>query len=167
MNNNIHNICKGKAPPGESRVQSIVQNVFPLLGGNVRRTKGVTCNLQLATCSFFNGTLLLNMRDGPRGRAPATRFAMGYGLVTLIQKSSVSLCVHSASSAVKKFLPQRKQRSHREHRVIYTHNPTTAFRTNCTEDGRLQEEKLERMKDDRLSINNGKSAQAFPFRGQG
>ena len=34
---------------------------------------------------------LLNMRDGPRGRAPATRFAMVNGLVTLIQKSSVSL----------------------------------------------------------------------------
>ncbi len=165
MNNNIHNICKGKAPPGESRVQSIVQNVFPLLGGNVRRTKGVTCNLQLATCSFFNGTLLLNMRDGPRGRAPATRFAMGYGLVTLIQKSSVSLCAFSVSSVVLKTMEEEKRTRH--NRVIYTQNPTRTFRTNCTEDGRLQEEKLERMKDDRLSINNGKSAQAFPFRGQG
>ncbi|WP_321347519.1 hypothetical protein [uncultured Draconibacterium sp.] len=113
------------------------------------------------------------MRDGPRGRAPATRFAMGYGLVTLIQKSSVSLCVHSALSAVKEKTTEIAQHI-RANRVIFTQNPTTAFRYNCIpnsrdklENGRLQEEKLERMKDDRLSINNGKSAQAFPFRGQG
>ena len=172
MNNNIHNICKGKAPPGEKEsFGRIFQSYCHFNGGTTEKSVSAEQKSNRFLTAFgmtsTGGQLLLNMRDGPRGRAPATRFAMGYGLVTLIQKSSVSLCVHSASSAVKKFLPQRKQRSHREHRVIYTHNPTTAFRTNCTEDGRLQEEKLERMKDDRLSINNGKSAQAFPFRGQG
>jgi hypothetical protein len=74
--------------------------VSPRLGGNVGTTKGVTCSLELEACNFINGTLLLNMRDGPRGRAPAIRFATVYGLVTLTKNPSVALCVSSATSVV-------------------------------------------------------------------
>lgn len=142
MNDNIHYISKGKAPPGEWRVQSIVQNVFPHLGGNVRRTKGVTCNLQLAACSFFNGTLLLNMRDGPRSREPAIRYITEDGVpVTHNKKSSAVLCAFSVSSVVNKTMEGQKCTRH--HRAIYTQNPTKTFRDYCTAYVRLQEEKLD------------------------
>ncbi|WP_319230940.1 hypothetical protein [Draconibacterium orientale] len=57
-------------------------------------------------------------RDGPRGRAPANSLALANGLVTLNQKTSVSLCGCSVNSVVKKLKPQRKPGSHREHREI-------------------------------------------------
>ncbi len=145
MKYNIHNIWKGNAPPVESRetrpewrVESIVQNVFPHLacpvllsgGGNVRRTKGVTRSLKLEACSFFNGSPLLNMRDGPRGRAPANSLAMANGLVTL-NKPSVSLCVYSVLSAVKNKNTTERALHTRHNRAIYALYPTKAFRMHC------------------------------------
>jgi len=131
----------------EWRVQSIVQNVFPHLacpvllsgGGNlpdqpagVRRTKGVTRSSKLEACSFFNGSPLLNMRDGPRGRAPANSLAMANGLVTLNQqKSSVSLCVYSVLSAVKNKNTTERALHTRHNRAIYALYPTKAFRMHC------------------------------------
>ncbi|WP_319500086.1 hypothetical protein [uncultured Draconibacterium sp.] len=88
-----------------------------------------------------NGSPLLNMRDGftrqaqrdgPRGRAPAIRFAMGNGLVTL-NKSSVPLCGFSVNSVVKR----KNHKEHKEHgedtenTENYTLNPTKAFRMHC------------------------------------
>ncbi len=161
MKYNIHNIWKGNAPPVESRetrpewrVQSIVHNVFPHLacpvllsgGGNlpdqpagVRRTKGVTRSSKLEACSFFKGSPLLNMRDGPRGRAPANSLAMANGLVTLNQPS-VSLCGFSMDSVVKR--NNHKERGENtEHTAVYALHPTKAFRQYCTGNVRMQEEK--------------------------
>jgi len=91
---------------------------------------------------------LLKMRDGPRGRAPATRFAMGYGLVTLNQKTSVPLCGFSVNSVVKEILNHRERGEDTENAAVNAPNPTKTFRTNCIpkdrdklENGRLQEEK--------------------------
>ncbi len=126
----MHNISKGNAPPGE---------------------KQKTCSLQLAACSFFIGRLLLNMRDGPRGRAPAIRFAMVNGLVTLNQKFSVSLCVHSALSAVKEKNTMEVALHTGHNRENYAQNPTKEFRTHCIPKARdLQEEKpvMEEMNDE-------------------
>lgn len=152
MKYNIHNIWKGNAPPEESRdtrlewrEQSIVQNVFPHLGGNVRRTKGVTRSSKLEACNFFNGSPLLNMRDGPRGRAPANSYAMANGLVTLNkQKSSVPLCGFSVNSVVKHKINHKERGEDTENTENYTLNPTKAFRDYCTVYVRLQEENFEK-----------------------
>ncbi|WP_321370374.1 hypothetical protein [uncultured Draconibacterium sp.] len=153
MNNNIHNISKGKAPPGEKEsFGRIFQSYCHFDGGTTEKSVSAEQKSNRFHTAFgmtsTGGTLLLNMRDGPRGRAPANRFAMGYGLVTLTKKSSVSLCVHSALSAVKENTTETAQHT-RPNRAIYTQNPTKIFRTNCIpnsrdklENGRLQEEKV-------------------------
>jgi len=155
----IHNISKGKAPPrGRGNPLRISQSYCHLEGGIAcpefsGTERSATAELEsyrflsaFGMTKMTGGQLLLNMRDGPRGRAPAIRFAMVYGLVTLNKKSSVPLCEISVDSVVKKFSPQRKQGRHREHRAIYELNPTKTFRDYCTEDVRLQEEKVGKLR---------------------
>jgi len=125
VNEFIHN-GKGNAPPGEKTILGrVVQSYCHFEGGTTEKS----ATAELKSYRFLSRVLgigmtstggmpLLNMRDGPRGRAPATRFAMVSGLVTLIQKSSVPLCEISVDSVVEKFKPQRTQSRHREHGVI-------------------------------------------------
>ena len=152
MNNNIHNISKGKAPPGEKGYPyfSVISKEGRLRDLLLQSSEVTDSSPDESGFGMTKtrGMLLLNMRDGPRGRAPAIRFAMGNGLVTLTKKSSVSLCVHSALSAVKENTTETAQHT-RPNRVIYTQNPTKTFRRNCIpnsrdklENGRLQEEKV-------------------------
>lgn len=154
MKYNIHNIRKGNAPPKTRQWAKGKRQKF-----KVQRLKA--CGLQLAACSsntfyFFLSTFsltlgqqLLNMRDwftrhaqrdGPRGRAPANSLAMANGLVTL-NKPSVSLCVHSALSAVKNKNTTERAMHTRHNRAIYALHPTKAFRQYCTGNVRMQEEK--------------------------
>jgi len=129
VNEFIHN-GKGNAPPEERQKAKSKRQ---------KACSTETFSFVLFPFSLTSGMRLLNMRDGPRGRAPATRFAMVNGLVTLIQKSSVSLCVHSVNSAVKKERNHGEtQRSHREGRAINALIPTKEFRTHCTENGRCR-----------------------------
>jgi len=142
VNEKLHN-GKGNAPPEEKTILGrVVQSYCHFEGGTTEKSATAELKSYRFLIAFgmtsTGGTQLLNMRDGPRGRAPAIRFAMVSGLVTRIQKSSVPLCEISVDSVVKKFLPQRTQSRHREHRVIYTLIPTKEFRTHCTEDGRCR-----------------------------
>ena len=136
MNYNIHNIWKGNAPPKEEG--------NPLWGdpscchfdpsADGEKSVSVELNSNRFLTAFgmtrTNGSPLLNMRDGPRGRAPAIRFAMGNGLVTLNQKSSV-LCGFSVHSVVKRKINHGECGEDTENTENYTLNPTKAFRVHC------------------------------------
>ena len=159
MKYNIHNIWKGNAPPNTRQ---------KVKGKRQKACSSETFYFELFTFSLiFKGRQLLNMRDGPRGRAPAMRFAMANELVTL-NKSSVPLCGFSVDSVVKR--KNHKERGEdTENTENYTLNPTKAFREYCTEDVRMQEERnmleVENSKAGRnpdrsvggLRINKGKS----------
>ncbi len=127
--------AKGKRQKAEF-LHPFVQDFFPHLGGNVRRTKGLTLNFALCTLNLPDrATALLKMRDGPRGRAPATGLS-----ATLITNPSVPLCVHSANSVVK--INRRETRDATENTErYYAHENTTTFRRYCTEYVRLQEKR--------------------------
>lgn len=91
--------------------------------------------------------LLLKLRDGPRGRDPALRAP-----VTLYSKSSVApclktgkLCGFSVDSVVNRRINHKELREDTEDTEIYALIPTKTFRTNCTENGRLQEENFGRI----------------------
>ncbi|AHW61703.1 hypothetical protein SAMN05444285_10915 [Draconibacterium orientale] len=164
MKYNIHNIWKGNAPPiKRQKLRPIKSDEIPIEASGAKGKRQKACSLWLEACSsntfyFFLSTfsltlgqLLLNMRDGftrhaqrdgPRGRAPAIRFAPANGFVTLNQKSSVSLCVYSALSAVKNKNTTERALHTRHNRAIYAPNPTKAFRHYCTGNVRMQEEKV-------------------------
>ncbi|QIA06260.1 hypothetical protein [Draconibacterium halophilum] len=145
MKHNLHNISKGNAPPGEKvNPFRVDQFCCHFDGGTMEKSVSAEQKSNRFLTAFgmasTGGQLLLNMRDGPRGRAPATRFAPVNGLVTLIKKSSVNLCVHSVSSVVKERINHKEHREATENAAVNALNPTKAFRTNCTEVVRLQEE---------------------------
>lgn len=163
MKYNIHNIRKGNAPPikrqkakgkrqkAEGKRQKFKVQRLEACGLQLEACSSNTFYFFLSTFSLTLGQLLLNrrdgftrhaQRDGPRGRAPAIRFAPANGLVTLNQKSSVSLCVYSALSAVKEKNTTETVLHTRHNRAIYAPNPTKAFRHYCTGNVRMQEEKV-------------------------
>ncbi|WP_167604843.1 hypothetical protein [Maribellus sediminis] len=84
--------------------------------------------------------LLLNMRDGPRGREPAigfTRLATADGVpVTLKNNSFVNLCVHAVYSVVKiRQLTENHEelhRSHREFRGLLNRGRPRALHPECS-----------------------------------
>ena len=141
----IHNIWKGNAPPkGRGNPYFIVISKEGRLRDLPRQSSEVTDSSPDESeigMTRINGSPLLNMRDGPHGRISANSFAMANGLVTLIQKSSVSLCEISENSVVKKLKTHRTQREYRERRVIYTLFPIKTFGQYSTETVRMQEEK--------------------------
>ncbi|WP_320111177.1 hypothetical protein [Draconibacterium orientale] len=140
MKYNLHNTWKGNAPPGEEgnpfstviskegRLRDLLQQsstvtdsspdesgfgMTRMIGGGLRNMRdGFTRHAQQ------DGFTRQAQRDGPRGRAPANSLTLANGLVTLNQKTSVSLCGCSVNSVVKKLKPQRKPGSHRERREI-------------------------------------------------
>ena len=156
MKYNIHNISKGNAPPiirqkAKGKRQKFKVQRLEACGLQLEACSSNTFYFFLSTFSLTLGQLLLNrrdgftrhaQRDGPRGRAPAIRFAPANGFVTLNQKSSVSLCVYSALSAVKNKNTTERALHTRHNRAIYAPNPTKAFRHYCTGNVRMQEEKV-------------------------
>jgi hypothetical protein len=138
---NLHNTWKGNAPPGgkgnpyfiviskEGRLRDLLQQSSTVTDSSPDEsgfgmTKGTEGQLLLNMRDGFtrhaqqDGFTRQAQRDGPRGRAPANSLALANGLVTLNQKTSVSLCGCSVNSVVKKLKPQRKPGSHRERREI-------------------------------------------------
>ncbi len=141
----IHNIWKGNAPPkGRGNPYFIVISKEGRLRDLLQQSSEVTDSSPDESefgMTRINGSPLLNMRDGPHGRISANSLAMDNGLVTLIQKSSVSLCVYSALSAVKEKNTTERVLHTRHNRAIYVQNLTKAFRQYCTVYVRMQEEK--------------------------
>ncbi|WP_319479813.1 hypothetical protein [uncultured Draconibacterium sp.] len=144
MKYNIHNIWKGNAPPKEEG------NPFSTVISKEGRLRDLQQQSSTVTDSSPDesgfgmtrmiGGGLLNMRDGPRGRAPAIRFVRVNGLVTL-NKPSVPLCGFSVDSVVKQKINHKERGEDTENTENYTLNPTKAFRQYCTGNVRLQEEK--------------------------
>lgn len=144
MKYNIHNIWKGNAPPvgRENPCFTVISKegrLRDLLPQSSKVTDSSPDESGFGMTST-EGRQLLNMRDGPRGRAPANRFAMVDGLVTL-NKSSVPLCGFSVDSVVKGRINHKERGEDTENTENYTLNPTKAFREYCTEDVRMQEER--------------------------
>ena len=141
----IHHIWKGNAPPkGRGNPYFIVISKEGRLRDLLQQSSEVTDSSPDESefgMTRAQGSPLLNMRDGPHGRISANSLAMDNGLVTLIQKSSVSLCEIPENSVVKKLKPHRTQREYRERRVIYTLFPIKTFGKYCTVYVRKQEEK--------------------------
>nr|WP_320023635.1 hypothetical protein [uncultured Draconibacterium sp.] len=141
----IHNIWKGNAPPkGRGNPYFIVISKEGRLRDLLQQSSAVTDSSPDESefgMTRAKGSPLLNMRDGPHGRISANSLAMDNGLVTLIQKSSVSLCEISENFVVKKLKSHRTQRKYRERRVIYILFPIKTFGQYCTVYVRMQEEK--------------------------
>ena len=101
-------------------LHSFVPEFFPHLGGNVRRTKGVTLYFELCTLNLPDKvTVLLKMRDGPRSREPVNRLTNDGVPVSLITNHFVSLCVYFVYIVVNEIKLVIRYQSHtRQHRAM-------------------------------------------------